>query len=170
MACSDKQNSPPSPNGEGQDAKRPGWGSLKQPPTSRVSPHFPTLTASPSVPPQKEREDRRIVIKRAREFRKTLTPQEARLWLRLRALRVEGFHFRRQSPFLSFYLDFVCFKRKLVIEVDGGQHNDRVQADHDLMRDSILRRHGFQTLRVSNGDINTNLEGVMETVLRLLSQ
>ncbi len=133
-----------------------------------VASDFPTLDASRPVPPQKGREDRRVVIKRARELRKSMTPQEIRLWSRLRPLRAEGFHFRRQSPFLGFYLDFVCFKRKLVIEVDGGQHNDPIQADHDVMRDTILRRHGFHTLRASNADINTNLEGVMDMVLRLL--
>ena len=97
-----------------------------------------------------------------------MTPQETRLWSRLRTLRPQGFHFRRQAPFLGFYLDFMCFKRRLIVEVDGGQHNDPIQADHDAMRDRILERAGLTTLRVSNADINTNLTGVFDAILRLL--
>ncbi len=106
---------------------------------------------------------------RARELRKSLTPQEARLWLQLRALRKDGFHFRRQAPCLGFFLDFVCLKQRLVVEVDGGGHNEDAQADHDVMRDAILRRAGFQTLRVSNADVNTNLDGVMRAVFDALT-
>ena len=108
------------------------------------------------------------VTKRARELRKSLTRQEARLWLQLRALRREGFHFRRQAPLLGFYLDFVCFKHRLVVEIDGSQHGEVVQADHDAMRDAILRRAGFRTLRFWNSDIDANLDGVMVTIQQAL--
>ncbi|MBA3812537.1 MAG: endonuclease domain-containing protein [Caulobacteraceae bacterium] len=111
---------------------------------------------------------RRASTRRARELRKTLTPPEARLWLQLRGLRSEGFHFRRQAPFRGYYLDFVCFNHWLVMEVDGGGHNDQVQADHDAVRDRILKRQGFHTLRLSNGDINTNMAGVMEAIMAVL--
>ena len=93
-----------------------------------------------------------------------MTPQEARLWLHLRPLREEGFHFRRQAPFKGFYLDFVCYSHRLVVEVDGGQHGEDSQAAHDAMRDGVLERAGFQTLRISNGDINTNFDGVMRAI------
>jgi very-short-patch-repair endonuclease len=103
--------------------------------------------------------------KRARELRKALTSQEARLWLQLRLMRADGFHFRRQAPLLGFYLDFVCFKRRLIVEVDGSQHaDDEGQADHDAMRDAILRRAGFRTLRFWNSDVSTNLDGVVQTI------
>ena len=101
-------------------------------------------------------------------MRKSLTPQEARLWLHLRDLRPLGYHFRRQAPFRGYFLDFVCFSRRLVVEVDGGGHYEEAQAQHDRVRDAVLRRHGFHTLRASKADINTNLEGVMDMVLRLL--
>jgi very-short-patch-repair endonuclease len=90
------------------------------------------------------------------------------LWISLRDLRAQGFHFRRQAPFKGFYLDFVCFRERLAVEVDGGQHGDDVQADHDLLRDNILGRAGFRTLRFWNSDVNTNLDGVMETILHAL--
>jgi very-short-patch-repair endonuclease len=103
--------------------------------------------------------------KRARELRKNLTPQEAQLWLQLRMMRAEGFHFRRQAPLLGFYLDFVCFKRRLIVEVDGSQHaDDDRQMDHDAMRDAILRRAGFRTLRFWNSDVSENLDGVVQTI------
>ncbi len=101
-------------------------------------------------------------------MRQNLTPQEARLWLHLRGLRNHGFHFRRQAPFKGYYLDFVCFKLRLVVEADGGGHNSDAQADHDFIRDTVLRREGFTTLRISNADINTNMDGVIETILSAL--
>jgi very-short-patch-repair endonuclease len=109
-----------------------------------------------------------VAVVRARELRKALTPQEARLWVHLRALRSEGLHFRRQAPFRGYYLDFVCFRRGLVVEVDGGGHAEEAQADHDAVRDAVLKREGFRTLRFWNGDINTNLDGVMADILRHL--
>jgi len=109
------------------------------------------------------------VTKRARELRQSLTRQEARLGLQLRAMRRDGSHFRRQAPLLGFYLDFVCFKRRLVIEIDGSQHGEDVQADHDAMRDAMLRRAGFRTLRFWNSDIDANLDGVMVTIQQALA-
>ena len=106
--------------------------------------------------------------KRARALRNTLTAQEARLWVQLRGLRAHGFHFRRQAPLLGFYLDFVCFKQRLVIEVDGSHHGEDVQADHDATRDAILRRAGFRTLRFWNSDLTDNLDGVMVTIQQAL--
>ncbi len=103
------------------------------------------------------------------ELRKPMTPQEERLWLRLKPLRKDGFHFRRQAPFQGFFLDFVCFKRRLVIDVDGGGHAEDHQTDHDTARDAILERKGFRTLRFSNLDIDANLEGVIETIQRALA-
>ncbi len=117
----------------------------------------------------KQWEKSRETTRRARELRKNLTPQEARLWVRLRDLRPRGFHFRRQTPLFGFYLDFVCFKSRLVIEADGGQHGDTVRADHDAMRDAILGRAGFQTLRFSNADINTDIDAVMDAILAALA-
>jgi very-short-patch-repair endonuclease len=105
---------------------------------------------------------------RARELRRNLTPQETRLWIQLRALRADGFHFRRQAPLLGFYLDFVCFKHRLVIEVDGSQHGEDVQADHDAMRSAILSRAGFRVLRFWNSDVSENLDGVMVTIQQAL--
>ena len=102
-------------------------------------------------------------------MRASPTPQELMVWLRLRELRAQGYHFRRQAPFRGYFLDFVCFNHRLVVEVDGGGHNEEAQAEHDRIRDSVLRRHGFQMLRVSNGDVNTNMAGVIDSVFAALA-
>jgi very-short-patch-repair endonuclease len=105
----------------------------------------------------------------ARKLRNNLTPQERKLWRRLRALRVShGFHFRRQAPIDHFIVDFVCFERRLVVEVDGGQHGSGVQKSKDQIRDDHLTRSNFQILRVWNSDVNFNPDGVIEQILLTL--
>ncbi len=103
-------------------------------------------------------------IERARELRKQMTPQETRLWLRLRALRPQGLHFRRQSPLKGYFLDFVCFERRLVVEIDGAQHGEDTQAAHDEKRDAVLREQGFMTLRFWNSDVNADINSVIDTI------
>ena len=100
---------------------------------------------------------------RARRLRKTMTPQETRLWVHLRALRDRGYHFRRQAPRLTYIVDFVCLKHRLVVEVDGSQHG--WQEAYDAERDRRLaERGGFRVLRFWNNDIDGNLSGVMQTI------
>jgi very-short-patch-repair endonuclease len=106
---------------------------------------------------------------RARELRKVMTEPEVILWSRLKRLRAEGFHIRRQVPFRGYYLDFVCFERRLVIELDGGHHGETKQATHDEIRDSVLRREGFQVLRFWNSQVRSNLDGVMRSVRAALA-
>lgn len=67
-----------------------------------------------------------------------MTPQEVKLWARLRAMRTEGHHFRRQSPLGPYVVDFECRKAKLVIEVDGSQHGSDFGLARDAERDRLL--------------------------------
>lgn len=97
-----------------------------------------------------------------------MTPPEIRLWLALRRLRADGFHFRRQAPFRGYFLDFVCHGRRLVIEVDGQTH--AYPLDHDRLRDAVLAREGYRTLRLGNADIRDNLDGVMAGVRAALAE
>ncbi|MEH6699070.1 MAG: endonuclease domain-containing protein [Brevundimonas sp.] len=108
-------------------------------------------------------------IERAREMRKTLSPPEARMWSRLKMLRKQGFRFRRQAPFRGYFLDFVCFKHHLVIEVDGRVHGEEEQARHDRIRDGVLSCEGFTTLRFDNASIRDNVDGVMDCILDQLN-
>src|SRR5262245_38291277 len=99
----------------------------------------------------------RPAIKRARELRRNMSEPEVILWSRLKQLRGRGFAFRRQFPFRGYFLDFACLSYRLVVEVDGSQHNEDLQAEHDAVRDRILERQGFRVLRFAAGDVRRNL-------------
>jgi len=100
----------------------------------------------------------------ARRLRKTLTPQEVKVWNHLRSWRSQGFHFRRQSPRQGYVVDFVCMKYQIVVEIDGGQHNFDEHRVADEVRDEKLKRAGFRTLRFWNSDVDRNLNGVLQTI------
>jgi very-short-patch-repair endonuclease len=106
----------------------------------------------------------------ARRSRKTMTPQEVKPWVHLRSWRSRGFHFRRQSPRQGYIVDFVCMKHRLVIEVDGGQHNFDEHHVRDVRRDAKLTSEGFRTLRFWNSDIDRNLDGVLESIDAVLTE
>jgi very-short-patch-repair endonuclease len=101
----------------------------------------------------------------ARALRKRLTPQEVKLWVRLRELKSLGFHFRRQAPVGRYIVDFVSFRSQLIVEADGGQHGMLEGARSDQARDAFLQSQGFRVLRFWNSDIDANLAGVMESIL-----
>jgi very-short-patch-repair endonuclease len=100
----------------------------------------------------------------ARHLRKTLTLQEVKVWNHLRTWRKRGFYFRRQAPRKGYIVDFICLKHKLVVEIDGGQHNLETHAEADEKRDKTLARAGFRVLRFWNSDIDSKLDGVLETI------
>ena len=106
--------------------------------------------------------------KNARALRKRLTPQEVKLWLKLRELKSRGHHFRKQAPLGPYIVDFVSFTDRAVIEVDGGQHNLDSHVHADEVRDQFLLSQGFRVLRFWNSDIDRNLDGVMEMILQTL--
>jgi very-short-patch-repair endonuclease len=97
-----------------------------------------------------------------------MTRQERALWLHLRELRRQGFHFRRQAPIDSFVVDFACYHPKLVIEIDGGQHSRKQDKLRDANRDACLTASGFRVLRFWNSDVDQNLDGVITLVLQTL--
>ncbi len=106
---------------------------------------------------------------RARSLRSDMTDAERRIWARLRAHRFRGASFRRQMPIDPYVVDFVCFKRRLVIEIDGGQHASR-EVDRDARRDAWLRSQGFTVLRFWNNDVLRNISGVTEVIAAALPQ
>lgn len=110
----------------------------------------------------------RSEIARARQMRGHMSEAEVILWSRLKLLRARGFHIRRQAPFRGYYLDFVCYPRRLVIEVDGGQHGEDAQTEHDAVRDAILERQGFRTLRFWASDVRADADWVMDQIVAAL--
>jgi very-short-patch-repair endonuclease len=104
----------------------------------------------------------------ARALRKRLTPQEVKLWVKLREFKALGFHFRRQAPIGRYIVDFVSFRHQLIIEADGGQHGMPEGARSDEDRDAFLKSQGFRVLRFWNSEIDANLVGVTESILSAL--
>jgi very-short-patch-repair endonuclease len=102
---------------------------------------------------------------RAKDMRSHLTDAEHRLWQILRAHRFAGYKFRRQVPIEFYIADFVCFARRLIVELDGGQHSENAR---DEKRDAYLESQGFRVLRIWNNDLFENEEGVAELILSAL--
>ena len=108
---------------------------------------------------------------RARQLRKTMTRQEVRLWQRLRLFREFGFHFRRQSPIGGYIADFECRRARVVVELDGGQHNLDEHKRLDDLRDIALQEQGYLILRFWNHDVDQNIDGVLQVIhAKLLEQ
>ncbi len=109
-------------------------------------------------------EKRREETTLARGLRKRQTDAERALWSELRNKQIEGVKFRRQQPIGPYIVDFVSLERKLIIEIDGGQHNERKVREEDQEREEWLKEKGYQTLRFWNNDVLTNIEGVLERI------
>jgi len=96
---------------------------------------------------------------RARSLRRQSTRAEWVLWLAFRDRRLGGLKFARQQPIGPYYVDFVCRERRLIIEVDGGQHADSAS---DQRRDAYLNALGYRVMRVWNNEVLGNLDGVLQ--------
>ena len=82
---------------------------------------------------------------------------------------MKGFKFRRQHPIGEYIVDFICLKAKLVIELDGGQHNEAKQMDNDVKRTIWLEAQGLRIVRFWNDEVLTNLSGVQDVIWNALS-
>ncbi len=102
----------------------------------------------------------------SKELRQNQTPAEQILWYYLRKKQLAGLKFRRQEAFGNYILDFVCYEKRLVIELDGGGHLDNEQKKHDRLRDKFIEDNGYKVLRIFNNDIFSNIEGVIEKILQ----
>jgi len=105
---------------------------------------------------------------RARRLRRNTTDAEKRLWYRLRKLDLDGSHFRRQVPIGPYIADFACMAARLVIELDGSQHNTDAVRLRDQIRTHWLESEGFRVIRFWNNDLTQNMDGVLETVYAAL--
>jgi very-short-patch-repair endonuclease len=95
----------------------------------------------------------------ARHLRNNATDTERKLWHYLRGNRLNGFEFSRQMPIAGFVCDFLCRSARLVIELDGGQHDQ--QTAEDEARTRRIEAEGYRVLRFWNNDVNERLEGVL---------
>jgi very-short-patch-repair endonuclease len=103
-------------------------------------------------------------VKIARRLRKQMTSHEVKMWCALRALKTQGYKFRRQVPLGDYIVDFACFNPKLVIEVDGSQHSRDDHQARDARRDRWLNSRGFPVHRVWNLEVDQNMDGVMDAI------
>ncbi len=101
----------------------------------------------------------------ARRLRRTSTRAELLLWSKLRVRQLGSFKFVRQEPIGGYVVDFICRDRRVIVEVDGGQH---ATDPRDLVRDRWLRDHNYRVLRFWNNDVLTKMEGVLEPILSAL--
>ncbi len=102
----------------------------------------------------------------ARELRHEMTPQENKLWQRLRQKQLYGLKFRHQHPIHHYILDFFCHEHKLAVEVDGHSHAEPAQQARDLARKEWLAQRGIQVIRFANREIDTNIEAVLDEIAR----
>ena len=105
---------------------------------------------------------------RARQLRKRLTIGETLLWKELRELRRQGYHFRRQAPIAPYIVDFACFSQRVIVEVDGVQHQEPEALAADAARDADLKWRGFTVLRFRNDEVSDAMHGVILEVTAAL--
>lgn len=109
----------------------------------------------------------RINKTRRQSLRNNMTPQEIKLWSRIRCDQL-GYRFRRQYGIGKYIADFFCPQKQIVVEVDGSGHFEDKTADSDVRRDTFLNSIGCKVLRFTNADINGNIDGVVLKILELI--
>ncbi len=102
----------------------------------------------------------------AKALRENSTKEEQKLWKYLKAKRLGGFKFRRQEPIGKYFVDFICFETKLIIELDGGHHNDAYKKEYDFKRTQFLESCGFRIVRFWNNQIDNEMEKVLNYILQ----
>lgn len=105
-------------------------------------------------------------VAKARLLRRASTQAERHLWAALRE-KLPNVKVRRQVPHGPYIADFLCFAQRLVIEVDGGQHNERTEAD--AQRTRYFKEQGYRVIRFWNHDVLQNTDGVVEVIARALN-
>ena len=97
---------------------------------------------------------------KARELRNNMTKQERKIWSILRNRQFYGYRFLRQYPIGNYIVDFVCRSKKIIIEIDGGQHNKPLSIEYDNSRTKYLLEKGYKVVRFWNNEIDNNIQGV----------
>ncbi len=107
----------------------------------------------------------------ARFLRKNMTPQERKLWQIIRNRQFYGLKFLRQYVLGKYIVDFICMEKKIIIELDGGQHNEDKNIIYDQDRTEYLKAKGFTVVRFWNNEIDNNIDGVyleLESVMGIV--
>jgi len=99
-----------------------------------------------------------------RELRKELTEAEKLLWAELRNRKLNGLKFRRQHPLDKFIVDFYCNEKKLVVELDGSVHDEKINKEYDEARTAMLAGLNVFVLRFRNEEVINNMQNVLERI------
>jgi very-short-patch-repair endonuclease len=102
------------------------------------------------------------LLSKAKSLRKWQTEAEETLWHRLRSRQLEGLKFRRQQPIDRYVVDFVCLERRIIIEIDGGQH--ALEQEKDRVREDFLIGQGFSILRFWNHEVLQSVDAVLTVI------
>ena len=107
-------------------------------------------------------------LNNAKYMRSNMTKEETVLWNILRAKRFYGYKFKRQVLIGDYIADFVCEDKKLIIEIDGGQHNLEENIQNDNKRTFYFENNGYRLIRFWNNDVLNNIDGVCEVIIKSL--
>ena len=114
------------------------------------------------------RNENPIFTNLSRRLRKQETPWEIKLWSRLRGGKFYGFKFKRQIVIGNYIYDFGCFEKRLLVELDGGQHSESSIHEKDTAKEEFAKAEGYTLLRFWNNDVSNNFEGALETIRKNL--
>ncbi len=104
----------------------------------------------------------------ARKLRKNSTEQERKMWKLLRNRGFKNLKFKRQVPMGNYVVDFLCEEKKLIIEIDGGQHNEPENIINDKIRTEYLESEGYCIVRFWNNEIDGNMSGVYDRLTEIV--
>ncbi len=104
----------------------------------------------------------------ARHLRRNQSRAEGLFWQKIRGRRFCNLKFKRQVPIDKYIADFVCDSEKLIVELDGYQHDDNELYDDE--RTAVLQSHGFRVFRVRNEDIYADINEVLDSLKLLIGQ
>jgi very-short-patch-repair endonuclease len=109
------------------------------------------------------------IVTYAKALRKNSTKEEKKLWTILKNKNLADCKFRRQEPIGKYIVDFICYSKKLIVELDGGQHNIEKNIVLDINRTKHLEQEGYRILRFWNNEVFENIEGVKEEIFKALT-
>ncbi len=109
---------------------------------------------------------RRQISPHAARLRRDMTDVERKLWQAIRDRQLGGFKFRRQATIGPFVVDFLCAEKALIVELDGGQHDEAV----DAKRTAFLEAQGYRVIRFWNTEVMESFDGIREVILATLQR
>lgn len=107
-------------------------------------------------------------LNQAKMLRKNMTEQERKLWNILRNNQFHELKFKRQVPIGNYVADFVCEIHNVIIELDGGQHNELDNIEKDKQRTEFLENKGYKVIRFWNNEVDNNIEGVCVVIYKTI--